>query len=234
MSLAVIPARGGSKRIPRKNLKPFAGRPIIAWTIEAARESGLFERILVSTDDPEIAAMAADLGAEAPFVRPAELADDHSGTAEVIAHAAAWAAAHGPAPAAVCCLYATAPFLTSADLVRGREMLLSGQWDYVFAAAQHRHAVFRAFVRGADGAMEMLFPEHRLMRSQDLPPVYYDAAQFYWGRTEAWTGHRPIFGAATAFVELPPERVQDIDTPDDWAAAEEKFANFERIDHEQR
>lgn len=234
MSLAVIPARGGSKRIPRKNLKPFAGRPIIAWTIEAARQSGLFERILVSTDDREIAALAAGLGAEVPFVRPAELADDHAGTAEVIAHAAQWATAQGSDPAAVCCLYATAPFLTSADLVKGHDLLLSGQWDYVFAAAQHRHAVFRAFVRSGDGAMEMLFPEHRLTRSQDLPPAFYDAAQFYWGQTEAWVGHRPIFGAATTFVELPPERVQDIDTPEDWAVAEEKFANFKRNDHEQR
>jgi pseudaminic acid cytidylyltransferase len=233
LNLAVIPARGGSKRIPRKNVRPFRGKPMIAWSIEAALGCGLFGRVIVSTDDPEIAEAARAHGAEAPFVRPAELSDDHAGTLEVVRHAAAWAVEAGSRPEAVCCLYATAPFITAADLAAARETLAGGAFDYVFAAVRYDHPVQRAFTRAAGGAMAMLFPQHRLSRSQDLAPVYHDAGQFYWGRTEAWLEGRAIFGDRSGFIELPSWRVQDIDTPDDWTRAEHLHEIIERSDHGQ-
>jgi N-acylneuraminate cytidylyltransferase len=233
VNLAVIPARGGSKRIPAKNVRPFAGRPMIGWPIEAARESGMFDRIIVSTDADEIAETAREAGAEVPFVRPPELADDHCGTLEVITHAARWAADQGQRPDFICCLYATAVFAAPDDLKRGLETLREGGWDYVFAAGRYGQPVQRAFVKGADGAMELLFPKDRLTRSQDLAPAYHDAGQFYWGRTEAWAEGRPIFGRRTAFVELPSDRVQDIDTPEDWTKAERLFRMMRRNEDEQ-
>lgn len=224
MNLAVIPARGGSKRIPRKNVRPFAGRPMIAWSIDAARKSGLFGRVIVSTDSEEVAEVAREAGAEVPFVRPPELSDDHCGTLEVITHAARWARDEGLAPEAICCLYATAALTQPGDLRASLDVLEGGGWDYVFAAGRFSQPVQRAFLKACGGEMELLFPDHRLTRSQDLPPVYHDAGQFYWGRFYAWLEGRPIYGPRTSFVELPPERVQDIDTPEDWTQAERLFS----------
>lgn len=233
MNLAVIPARGGSKRIPGKNIRDFAGRPMIEWPIAAARASGLFDRILVSTDSGEVAAVAEKAGVDVPFVRPPELSGDHCGTLEVITHAALWAEEEGLAPDAICCLYATAVFVGPEDLARGRAKLDDGGWDYVFAAGRFAQPVQRAFVKADDGAMVLLFPEHRLTRSQDLPAVYHDAGQFYWGRADAWREGRPIFGPRTSFIELPAGRVQDIDTPEDWTMAEHLFGLMRRTENEQ-
>ncbi len=223
-NLAVIPARGGSKRIPRKNVRAFAGKPMLAWSIEAALTSRLFSRVLVTTDDPEIAEVARAHGAEVPFARPPELSDDHTGTLEVIHHAARWAAADGGSYDAVCCIYATAPFVSASDLTRARAALDDARWDYVFPAGRYAYPVQRSFLRADDKSMSLLFPEHRTTRSQDLPPVFHDAGQFYWGRFEAWTSGAAIFGPRTTFIELPPWRVQDIDTEDDWRMAEYLFA----------
>lgn len=220
MKLAVIPARGGSKRIPRKNIRPFRGRPMIAWSIEAAKTSGLFDRIVVSTDDAEIASAAIAAGAEAPFTRPAALADDHAGTTAVIAHATEWAQRQGWQPGAVCCIYATAPFVRAEDLRRGLEALDSGPWSFAFSATEYAAPVFRAFRRHDDGHVEMFFPEHFPTRSQDLPAAWHDAAQFYWGRAEAWLEGRPLFGPQSFAVPVPRWRVQDIDSEEDWARAE--------------
>jgi pseudaminic acid cytidylyltransferase len=220
MKIAVIPARGGSKRIPRKNIKPFRGKPMIAWSIEAARRSGLFEHVLVSTDDAEIAAVAREWGAEAPFVRPAELADDHTGTTEVIAHATHWAESAGWRLAAVCCIYATAPFIRAHDLRRGLQALESGDWAYAFTATEYPAPIFRSFRQDARGGVEMFFPEHFTTRSQDLPAALHDAAQFYWGRPSAWTEGKRIFDRHSFALRIPRWRVQDIDSEDDWARAE--------------
>ncbi|MFK3776280.1 pseudaminic acid cytidylyltransferase [Pseudomonas sp. NPDC089406] len=220
MNIAVIPARGGSKRIPRKNIKPFCGRPMIAWSILAAQQSGLFERIIVSTDDPEIAELARACGAETPFVRPPELSDDHAGTTEVVAHAAQWLQQQGVAFDALCCIYATAPLLHPADLSRGLEALQSGNWAYAFSVTEFASPVFRAFQALPDGGLGMLFPEHFPTRSQDLPSALHDAAQFYWGRPDAWLQQLRIFDAHSAPVRLPRWRVQDIDDMDDWVRAE--------------
>jgi N-acylneuraminate cytidylyltransferase len=225
-AIAIIVARGGSKRIPRKNVREFAGKPMIVRPIAAALESRMFDRVIVSTDDPEIASVATSAGVQAPFVRPAELADDHSGTLEVMTHAVDWARSQGWRFNRACCLYGTAAFVTPEDLAAARYRL-SG-WNYVFAAGRFRRSPQRAFIKSDAGAMQLLQPEFAHCRSQDLAPTYYDAGQFYWGTAEAWIDRRPIYGERTTFVELPPERALDIDMPDDWAAAERQFAEWKQ------
>jgi pseudaminic acid cytidylyltransferase len=223
VNLAVLPARGGSKRIPRKNIRPFCGRPMIAWPIAAAQRSGLFDHIIVSTDDPEIAEIARTHGSAAPFLRPAPLADDQTGTIEVIAHATRWALDQGWPVTAVCCLYPTAPMIASADLTEGFRVLESGKWDFVFTAAEFPSPIFRAFRQTESGGLEMFWPEHFTTRSQDLPRALHDAGQFYWGRPQAWLESSIVFGPCSAPLIIPRWRVQDIDTPDDWFRAEALF-----------
>jgi len=220
MRLAVIPARGGSKRIPRKNIREFAGKPMIAYSIECARRSGSFDRVLVSTDSEEIAAVARDCGAEVPFLRPATLSDDHTGITPVMAHAIRWLQANGSNPTSVCCIYATAPFVSEVDVCRGLELLESGTWKYVVSASTFGAPVFRGFRCNPAGGLEMLFPEHFLTRSQDLPEVLHDAGQFCWGRTQPWLEGARIFDSGSTFVPIPRWRVQDIDTEEDWRRAE--------------
>ena len=224
-AIAIVTARGGSQRIPRKNLRDFAGKPMIAWPVETAVRSGLFDRVIVSTDDPDIADAAIRAGAEAPFVRPAELADHHAGTVEVVGHAVDWARSAGQDFDCACCLYGTAAFTSPSDLASARDLHSEG-WDYVFAAGRFQRAPQRALVRGEGGAAAMLQPEYAGTRSQDLKPAYFDAGQFYWGSADAWAQRRPIFGPRTSFIELPPERAVDIDTPDDWAMAERRFSEW--------
>jgi pseudaminic acid cytidylyltransferase len=223
MNIAIIPARGGSKRILRKNVRPFCGRPMIAWPIAAAAASGLFDHILVSTEDAEIAGAARQAGAEVPFVRPVELADDHRGTTDVIVHALSWTIEAGWPVEAACCIYATAAFVSAEILVEARR-LLSPECDYVFAAVRYGHPPQRGFLRAADDSPKLLQPEHQTTRTQDLPPVYHDSGQFYWGTREAWMERRPFFGPRTRFIELPPWRAYDIDRGDDWTTAERLFA----------
>lgn len=227
MKIAVIPARGGSKRIPRKNIKHFLGKPMIAWSIESAILSGLFERVIVSTDDEEIAAVAKGCGAEIPFLRPDELSDDHVGTTPVIAHATQWALDAGLGLDAVCCIYATAPLIQVDDLKRGLEVLESGDWDYAFSVTDFVAPIFRAFKQNAEGGLEMFFPEHFVTRSQDLPIALHDAGQFYWGRPDAWVTCRRIFDRRSSPVIIPNWRVQDIDSLDDWKRAEFIFSQLE-------
>lgn len=220
MKIAIIPARGGSKRIPRKNIKSFCSKPMLAWSIEAAKSSGLFERIIVSTDDAEIADVARQWGAEVPFMRPAELSNDYAATTEVIAHATQWALDQGLDVAAVCCIYATAPFVQVDDLKRGWDALNSGDWDYAFTVTDFAAPIFRSFKQTAEGGVEMFFPEHFATRSQDLPIALHDAGQFYWGRPAAWLEGKRIFDRHSKPLVIPRWRVQDIDTQDDWERAE--------------
>jgi N-acylneuraminate cytidylyltransferase len=223
VKIAIIPARGGSKRIPRKNIKEFCGKPMIAWSIEAARACKLFAHTIVSTDDPEISAVAKEWGAEVPFVRPPELSDDHTGTTEVVAHTLRWALDQGWPVSAACCIYATAPFVRGDDLIRGSAALESGHWRYAFSATEFGAPIFRAFQQLPNGGVRMFFPEHFSTRSQDLPVALHDAGQFYWGTTEAWLEKARIFTESSLPVLMPRARSQDIDTPDDWAFAESLF-----------
>ncbi len=220
MYIAIIPARGGSKRIPRKNIKEFYGKPMITWSIEAAKNSGLFEHIIVSTDDAEIADLSQRCGAEVPFIRPAELSNDFAGTTEVIAHATQWAKDQGWLPEAVCCIYATAPFVRPDDLQCGLRALHSGPWAYSFTVTEFAAPIFRSFKQVETGGIEMFFPEHFPTRSQDLPRALHDAGQFYWGKTDAWLNGVRIFDSHSIPVLIPRWRVQDIDTVDDWVRAE--------------
>jgi pseudaminic acid cytidylyltransferase len=234
MIIAVIPARGGSKRIPRKNIRPFAGKPIISYPIAAARSCALFERIVVSTDDAEIAAVARDCGADTPFMRPSELADDRTGTNAVVAHALAWFAAHGHDVALVCCIYPTAPFLRPDDLRRGYQALLRSGKSFAFSAATFPFAIQRALrVTSGDG-VEPFFPQWIDSRSQDLEPAYHDAGQFYWGRAEAFRAGLAMFAHHSVAVVLPRARVQDIDTSEDWERAELMHAVIAGVDADRR
>ena len=223
MKLCVIPARGGSKRIPRKNIKLFCGKPMIAWSIEAALQSGCFDQIIVSTDDAEITEVAGQHGAQVPFMRPASLSDDHTGTTAVIAHAIDWFAEQGQMPAQVCCLYATAPFIATADLKAGLQTLVDTGCEYAFSVTSYAFPIQRAIRITEAKRVEMFNPEHFSTRSQDLEEAYHDAGQFYWGRTSAWRANKLIFGPDSAPVLLPRHRVQDIDTPEDWLRAEWLF-----------
>lgn len=220
MRIAVIPARGGSKRIPRKNIRNFSGKPMIAWSIEAAKASGLFDLIIISTDDAEIIEVAQQWGAEAPFIRPAELADDHTGTTEVIAHATQWALNQKWPVNAVCCIYATAPFVQIEDLQQSLAIMESGSWAYVFTATDFAAPIFRSFRQHPEGGIEMFFPGHFSTRSQDLPMALHDAGQFYWGRPAAWLSHQRVFDRYSFPLLIPRWRVQDIDTEEDWRRAE--------------
>ncbi|MEQ1807023.1 MAG: pseudaminic acid cytidylyltransferase [Burkholderiaceae bacterium] len=219
MKLAVIPARGGSKRIPRKNIRPFHGKPIIAYSVDAALRSGLFDRVIVSTDDAEIAAVAVRHGAETPFLRPTTLADDHTGTNAVARHATIWFEQAGQRVTEICCLYATAPFVTPQDLREARALLEPGL-DFVFAATRFNFPVQRALIRNAQGLVEPMFPGWIGARSQDVPEAMHDAGQFYWGWPQSFQRHDIPFLARSVIYELPSYRVQDIDTLDDWARAE--------------
>lgn len=193
---------------------------MIAWSIEAAKSAGLFDRVIVSTDDVEIAEVARQWGAEVPFMRPDELSNDHMGTTAVIAHATQWAVDQGIGIAAVCCIYATAPFVQIADLRRGWDALGSGDWDYAFSVTDFAAPIFRAFRQSEGGGVEMFFPEYFETRSQDLPVALHDAGQFYWGRPAAWLEGKCIFARRSKPIVIPRWRVQDIDTQDDWERAE--------------
>lgn len=218
-TVALIPARGGSKRIPRKNIRPFHGRPMIAWVIDAARRSALFDRIVVSTDDDEIAAIARAHGALTPFVRGAELSGDHAGTTEVVQDAARRLAL--PGDAALCCLYATAVLVQPEDLRAGFEVLAGQRERYVIPVCPYATPIQRAY-RLDGGLLRPFWPEQMPRRSQDLEPAYFDAGQFYWARVDTWLSPlRPWDGALP--LVLPATRVCDIDTPDDWHRAEAMF-----------
>lgn len=223
MNVAIIPARGGSKRIPRKNIKVFCGKPMIAWSIAAAAATDLFQRIIVSTDDAEIAAVVREWGAEVPFMRPAELSDDFTGTIPVIRHAVEWLVHEGQQPEHVCCLYATAPFILPEDIRRGLDILIKSGSDYAFSVTSFPFPIQRAIRITPQGRIEMLDPEQFNARSQDLEEAYHDAGQFYWGRATAWLAEKTLFSPSATPVLLPRHQVQDIDTMEDWQRAELMF-----------
>lgn len=219
MRVAIIPARGGSKRIPRKNIKDFAGKPIIAYSIEAAQRSELFDRIIVTTDDEEIAEVARRYGAEIPFMRPKELSDDHTATIPVIAHAIQTLQNDSVIDYA-CCIYATAPFVRSADILDAYNALITHHKHYAFPVTTFPFPIQRGVKRDDEGNIEMFTPEHFTTRSQDLEEAYHDVGQFYWGTSDAWLEGKPIFSDAATTIVLPRHLVQDIDTPEDWLRAE--------------
>ena len=223
MRLAVIPARGGSKRIPRKNIKIFCGKPMIAWSIEVALQSGCFDEVVVSTDDQEIAEVAMEFGAKVPFIRPARLSDDYTGTIPVVRHAIEWFQLSGRPPAHICCIYATAPFIQLSDLQRGLELLQTSDCCYAVSVTSYPYPIQRALRITDKSRVEMFHPQHFNARSQDLEEAWHDAGQFYWGRAQAWLDQNMMFTPASMPVRLPRHLVQDIDTLEDWRRAELMF-----------
>jgi len=218
MNIAIIPARGGSKRIPRKNIKEFLGKPIIAYSIEAAIKSNLFDKVIVSTDDLEVAQVAKIYGAEVPFMRPSELSDDYTGTNDVVKHALNWFLEQGISVEYACCIYATVPFLRVQYLQDGLEQLQRHNKSFAFSVTSYPSPVQRAMMIKQNG-VTMLYPEHSNTRSQDLEETYQDAGQFYWGRAESFLNNEKLFSQLSFPVIIPRELVQDIDTIEDWNQA---------------
>lgn len=220
MKLCVIPARGGSKRIPGKNIRPFAGKPIIAYSIEAALSSKLFDHVIVSTDDLAIAEVAKSYGAEIPFMRPRELSDDYTGTADVIKHSIGWYTEQNIAVEYVCCIYATAPFIQIEYLKKGLDLLVKNKKSYAFSVTSYAFPIQRALRITNSDEVEAIWPENIFKRSQDLEHAFHDAGQFYWGTSRAFANNEIIFSHASNAVVLPRYLVQDIDTLEDWSRAE--------------
>lgn len=233
MNVAIIPARGGSKRIPRKNIREFCGQPMIAYSIAAAQESGVFDRVIVTTDSEEIARVAQAYGAETPFVRPPELADDFTPTAPVVAHVLEWLQGTGAPARYACCIYATAPFVQEKYLRAGLALLDGRRVSSVFSVTSFPFPIFRALQIEADGHLAMFWPEYELTRSNDLPEAYHDAGQFYWLAVDSFLATKRMYGKDALPVILPRHLVQDIDTPEDWARAEYMYKALRFAENEQ-
>jgi pseudaminic acid cytidylyltransferase len=217
---AVIPARGGSKRIPQKNIRPFHGKPVISFSIEVAKQSGLFDEVYVSTDDKEIEAIARQNGASI-IARPQTLADDFTGTIPVIRHAIEVLSSHQPRY--ICCIYPASPFVSVSELAAGFEMIQEEDVDFVVPVCKLPSSVERSFRLGSDGAIEMCFPEHYESRTQDLKEAFFDADRFYWGSVDAWNSQDRIFTDTARGMPLRPDRVCVIDDLDDWGEAESRY-----------
>lgn len=220
-NIAIIPARGGSKRIPRKNIKLFMGKPIIAYSIEAALQSGLFDEVMVSTDDKEIAEIACKYGAQVPFMRSAEMSNDYAGTADVILEVLQMYKEQGREFETVCCIYSTAPFVTS-ERLREAYGKMNSEIDSVFTCVTYSYPIQRS-LHIVDGKISMVYPEYKNVRSQDLEPIYHDAGQFYFSRTASFMESRTFWGKNTAGLVLSELEVQDLDTQTDWMLAEMKY-----------
>ncbi len=222
--IAIIPARGGSKRIPNKNIKSFAGQPIISYSIKAAQDTDLFDRIIVSTDSEIIAEVAKEYGAEVPFIRPAELADDFTGTIPVLLHALDWLKDHGFVADYFCCIYATAPFINSKFIKIGFDLLKSSGATSAFSVATYPYPIYRSLKINKNGRLEMLWPDYMNVRSQDLLESYHDAGQFYWADVKKYLIEKKFFSSDAIPVVLPRHLVQDIDTEEDWQHAEAMYS----------
>ncbi len=221
--VAIIPARGGSKRILKKNIKYFLGQPIIAYSINVARKSELFDRIIVSTESKKIAAVAVKYGAEAPFKRPFELADDYTGTDEVFIHALEWLQENERSYDYACCIYPTAPLLKVKYLKKGLEILVKNEATSAFSVTTYPYSIFRSLKINEYKRLEMIWPEHRMTRSQDLPEAYHDAGQFYWVDIKKYLIERKILSEDSVPLILPRILVQDIDNIEDWEIAEKMY-----------
>ena len=223
MNICVIPARGGSKRIPRKNIKEFNGKPIIAYSIEAALKSNCFDQVIVSTDDDEIAEVAKKYGAQVPFLRPGELSNDYAGTIPVIKHAIEWMEDNKNSVENVCCLYATAPFIRPQIISQAYQQLNNSKVGYCFSVTSFVFPIQRAIKIVEKNKVSMFYPEYFNTRSQDLEEAYHDAGQFYWGKAQAFKDELQIFTEVATPYILPRYLVQDIDTPEDWIRAEAMY-----------
>jgi len=231
MNIAIIPARGGSKRIPRKNIQLFAGKPIIAYSIRAAVDSGLFDQVMVSTDDAEIAEIAQQYGAVVPFYRSEATSNDFAGIAEVLIEVIEQYQEKGQIFDKVCCILPTAPFVASNDLTQSYNQWIGTDFDALFPVVRYSFPIQRALQFEGD-SIKMIWPENRTVRSQDLMPTFHDAGLFYWVKVSVLLQEKKVWTEHTTAFEIDESRAQDIDTPEDWKIAELKFSILKNIDHE--
>lgn len=218
-NICIIPARGGSKRIPRKNIKEFLGKPIIAYSIEAALKSGLFDEVMVSTDDEEIAAIAKQYGASVPFMRSEATANDFASSDDVLVEVLNEYLKRGKVFDNMCCIYATAPLISSNDLAEALQLMNNSKFDCVYPVVEFSYPIWRCLDVAEDGSMKRHWPEFEYSRSQDLPKEYHDSGTFYWYKLKDNTLQSGKIGA----IIVPEDRVQDIDTETDWKLAEMKY-----------
>lgn len=221
-NLCIIPARGGSKRIPRKNIKPFMGKPIMAYSIEAALESGIFDEVMVSTDDADFAEVAKQFGASVPFMRSAATANDYASTEDVLIEVLDEYKKLGKKFDNLCCLYSTAPFVTAGRLKEAYNMMISKNVDAIFTVVAYSYPIQRC-LHIVDGKIGMKWPEYQSARSQDLETIYHDAGQFYFARVAQLRIEKDLWMKNSVPLILPETEVQDLDTMTDWQLAEMKF-----------
>lgn len=221
-TVAIIPARGGSKRIPRKNIKPFRGKPIIAYSIEAALNSKIFDAVIVSTDDAEITEVSLHYGAKVPFVRSEKNSGDYATTVDVLVEVIEqYSQKFGEIIELTCCIYPTAPFITPQLLTDSFRTFQTQQNDALFPIIRFGYPIQRALSNSA-GNIKMIWPENLNKRSQDLEPCYHDAGLFYWFRADVFMREREIIGTNTGAVILNETHAHDIDNEIDWKLAELK------------
>ena len=223
MNIGVIPARGGSKRIPRKNIKLFHGLPVIAYAIKVAKESGVLDEVFVSTDDEEIADVAESFGAVIPWIREKDLSDDNATTLSVMQDAVNKLRFNLNGLENICCIYPATPLLKPSFITQGLQVLEDGDWDYVLSATRAKTPPERFFSLGVTKRIEMHFPKHEATRTQDFSLSYHDAGQFYWGKRSSWESGVPVFSGNSTIIEIPSALSVDIDTLDDWHQAERLF-----------
>jgi len=226
MNICIIPARGGSKRIPGKNIKNFHGKPIIAWSIEAALKSRCFDHVICSTDSEKIAKLARKFGAETPFLRPKGISNDNAAITPVVSHSIEFCKKKFGEINFVCCIFATAPFIQESDIKESLSVIKNNNVDYCFSATSYSYPIQRSIFINNDGRCKMVNPEAYDKRSQDFDDAYHDAGQFYWGKAEAWLKNKKIFSEKSILYLLPRYRVQDIDTEDDWIRAELMYSTL--------
>ena len=230
MRLCIIPARVGSKRIPKKNIKIFCDKPMIEWSINAALNSKCFDKVIVSTDSEEIASISRNLGAEVPFLRPKNLSDDITPTIPVISHSIKFVNENFRKVDYACCIYATAPFLETKYLKEGLDKIMKYKPNYTFSATSYSFPIQRAIKITKEKRSKMFYPEFQDTRSQDLEEAFHDAGQFYWGKASAWLENKKIFEGSSIPIIIPRYKVQDIDTQEDWARAELMYKLLKQID----
>ena len=223
MKIAIIPARSGSKRIPYKNIKTFKGKPIIFWALKTIINSKLFDKIIVSTDSKKIAKIGKKFKAEVPFIRPKSISNDFASTTDVMKHSINWLQLKKISPKYICCIYPTAAFMSLKDLSDGYKKIRTNKWNYVFSAGKFNSSIFRSFKNNNLKGLKMIFPKFYNKRTQDIEETFFDAGQFYWGKTEAWKKSKPIFSKHSTLIEIPRWRIHDIDTIDDWKVAEKMW-----------
>ena len=228
MNIAIITARSGSKRIPKKNIKKFCGKPIIYWAIKAVKKSKIFDKIIVSTDSKKIAKIVKKYNIDVPFIRPKKFSGDYVGTNKVMVHAIKWLIKNNCKPNYVCCIYPTAAFIRPTDILKGYRIIKKNKNSFIFSGSSFVSSVTRSFYRNSKRKLKMLFSKDYYKRSQDLKEIYFDAGQFYWGSKNSWLTFNSLLNNSSDIVYIPKWRAIDIDTKEDWKKAE-KFAKLNNL-----